>query len=252
MRLLLDQGLPRSALVYLRQCQIETSHVAELGMSRASDSQILERARQENAVVVTLDADFHALLALSGDALPSVIRIRSEGLRGEDVAKLLTRLLSRIVSQLQEGAVVTLNERGARPFTDYPSSLGKSVSITTTIKSIPDIMRKDAGVDVYPPAPACSLPRRLTRGARTFFCLPEAATTTPCSLCMGDRFRSDCGCSLRSRRSPRRNLGRRSRRLIRAAEKPLAAVLRLPQTSAVRQGTDAGSSFHHVTADQAR
>lgn len=114
MRLLLDQGLPRSALVYLRQCQIETSHVAELGMSRASDSQILERARQENAVVVTLDADFHALLALSGDALPSVIRIRSEGLRGEDVAKLLTRLLPRIASQLQEGAVVTLNERGAR------------------------------------------------------------------------------------------------------------------------------------------
>jgi len=41
MRLLLDQGLPRSALVYLRQCQIETSHVAELGMNRASDSQIL-------------------------------------------------------------------------------------------------------------------------------------------------------------------------------------------------------------------
>jgi len=47
-------------------------------------------------------------------SLPSVIRIRSEGLRGEDVAKLLTRLLPRIVSQLQEGAVVTLNERGAR------------------------------------------------------------------------------------------------------------------------------------------
>jgi len=58
MRLLLDQGLPRSALVYLRQCQIETSHVAELGMSRASDSQILERARQENAVVVTLVPTF--------------------------------------------------------------------------------------------------------------------------------------------------------------------------------------------------
>ena len=43
-------------------------HVADIGMSRALDSEILEFARLEKRVCVTLDADFHALLAVSGAA----------------------------------------------------------------------------------------------------------------------------------------------------------------------------------------
>lgn len=40
-------------------------HVADIGMSRALDSEILECGRLEKRVCVTLDADFHALLAVS-------------------------------------------------------------------------------------------------------------------------------------------------------------------------------------------
>jgi predicted nuclease of predicted toxin-antitoxin system len=83
MKLLLDQGLPRSTVVHLRKQGIEAAHVGDKGLATASDSTILECGRQEGMVVVTLDADFHALLALSGLTGPSVIRIRIEGLRGE-------------------------------------------------------------------------------------------------------------------------------------------------------------------------
>jgi predicted nuclease of predicted toxin-antitoxin system len=75
MKLLLDQGLPRSAAALLCQAGIDTVHVGDLGQSSADDSVILESGRDSNRVVVTLDADFHTLLALSGAATPSVIRI---------------------------------------------------------------------------------------------------------------------------------------------------------------------------------
>ena len=78
MRLLLDQGLPRSAVLHLKNAGIEAAHVGDRGLATASDSKILDFGRQEGTVVVTLDADSHALLALSGVTGPSVIRIRIE------------------------------------------------------------------------------------------------------------------------------------------------------------------------------
>jgi len=52
-------------------------------MSTASDAIIVRYARENGFVVVTLDADFHALLALSGADAPSVIRIRRLPISGE-------------------------------------------------------------------------------------------------------------------------------------------------------------------------
>jgi predicted nuclease of predicted toxin-antitoxin system len=86
MKLLLDQGLPRSTVLHLSRADIEAVHVGEIGFATASDAKILEFALQNGNVVVTLDADFHALLAFSGADGPSVIRIRIEGLRGEELA----------------------------------------------------------------------------------------------------------------------------------------------------------------------
>ncbi len=65
-KLLLDQGLPRSAVQYLCDANVHAFHVGDIGASAASDEEILELARRDGRIVVTLDADFHALLALSG------------------------------------------------------------------------------------------------------------------------------------------------------------------------------------------
>ncbi|MDJ0688581.1 MAG: DUF5615 family PIN-like protein [Xenococcaceae cyanobacterium MO_188.B32] len=72
MKLLLDQGLPRSATTLRSEVGIDTVHVAEIGLSAADDTDIIQRARDDERVVVTLDADFHALLALSAATSPSV------------------------------------------------------------------------------------------------------------------------------------------------------------------------------------
>ncbi len=79
MKLLLDQGLPRSSAAVLRDLGLDAVHAGESALSTASDQAILEAARLEDRVVVTLDSDFHTILALEGSAGPSVIRLRREG-----------------------------------------------------------------------------------------------------------------------------------------------------------------------------
>lgn len=108
MKLLLDQGLPRSAAALLRDAGIDTTHMGEIGMSEAEDAQILQQAREEGFVVSTLDADFHALLALNEATSPSVIRIRVEGLRARSLKDLLLIVLAECEEDLEKGSAITV------------------------------------------------------------------------------------------------------------------------------------------------
>ena len=89
-------------------------HASEARLSRATDTEILEHARQSNRFVVTLDADFHAILAVTNADSPSVIRIRQEGLRGPELAELLQQVWNKINTQLQDGALVTVTSTTVR------------------------------------------------------------------------------------------------------------------------------------------
>jgi predicted nuclease of predicted toxin-antitoxin system len=112
--ILLDQGLPRSAAALLRQAGWDAQHVGECGLSGAPDVEILQYARKAGQAICTLDADFHAFLALSGDGGPSVIRIRREGLRGAEFAALLIALWPRMERAVTGGALVSISECALR------------------------------------------------------------------------------------------------------------------------------------------
>jgi predicted nuclease of predicted toxin-antitoxin system len=109
--LVLDQGVPRDAAGRLRDLGYECIHVGEVGMSAADDHEILEFARGKNAVVVTLDADFHAILAVSGAAGPSVIRIRIQGLRAMEITECVRLVYTRFGDELSSGSLVTVKSR---------------------------------------------------------------------------------------------------------------------------------------------
>ncbi len=113
-RLLLDQGLPRSTTRLLADAGWDVLHVGDTGMARSSDSDILDYARREHRVCVTLDADFHSQLAVSGAARPSTVRIRIEGLDGCALAELLRRVWPVIGDALDQGAMATITERNVR------------------------------------------------------------------------------------------------------------------------------------------
>ena len=113
-RLLLDQGLARSAAATLRQRGFDVRHVGEMGLGGATDEAIVVEAINSGSVIVTLDADFHSLIAVSGKSAPSVIRIRQEGLRAQSLAALIERVLSKADAALSRGALVTVSERNLR------------------------------------------------------------------------------------------------------------------------------------------
>ncbi|HET6931044.1 MAG TPA: DUF5615 family PIN-like protein [Candidatus Acidoferrum sp.] len=114
MKLLLDQGLPRSTVLHLSNAGIESAHVGEVGYATASDARILDFANQNGSIVVTLDADFHTLLAISGAIGPSVIRVRIEGLGGAELASLLVTVLKVCKDDVKKGAMVSVTESGFR------------------------------------------------------------------------------------------------------------------------------------------
>ena len=110
MKVLLDQGTPRSAATILRREGFDAVHTAETGLAEAEDSEIIRRAALEDRVVITLDADFHTILALTQAQKPSVIRIRIEGLRAESFSELVQNVLRRCSDDLKAGAMISVND----------------------------------------------------------------------------------------------------------------------------------------------
>jgi predicted nuclease of predicted toxin-antitoxin system len=114
MRWLLDQGVPRSASARLKDWSEDAIHVGDLGMAAASDAAIIAHALSEDRIIVTLDADFHSLIATSGAAKPTVIRIREEGLKGDAFAELVLRIARRFPVDLEAGCLVTYSNGKVR------------------------------------------------------------------------------------------------------------------------------------------
>ena len=108
MRLVLDQGVPHDAAALLRSFGCDCTHVDEIEMSKAADEEIIALALERSAVVVTLDADFHAILAVSRAPGPSVIRMRLQGLGAAEVVEVVRKVLASFAVELESGALITV------------------------------------------------------------------------------------------------------------------------------------------------
>jgi len=108
MKLILDEGMPLGTAAMLREAEMDAVHVLELGMGGAPDGAILAKARQEGAAAATLGADFHQILAATGESGPSVIRVRVERLRSAELASLPADVLSRTRNELSAGVAVSV------------------------------------------------------------------------------------------------------------------------------------------------
>jgi predicted nuclease of predicted toxin-antitoxin system len=80
-------------------------------MAQAEDMDILVWAREHGYIVITLDADFHAILAVTGADAPSVIRVRMQGLQAEALATLVQKIVERYRAELSSGCMLTVKKR---------------------------------------------------------------------------------------------------------------------------------------------
>ena len=75
-------------------------------MAKALDLEVIQHAIKDNRIFVTLDSGFHTLLAVIG---ASIIRIRKEGLKSQQVAELVLQIARQLKTELDRGCVITFH-----------------------------------------------------------------------------------------------------------------------------------------------
>lgn len=115
MRFLLDQCLSVDLVHLLAEAGHDVVHLSDRGMQRAQDPAVLDLARAEQRVLVSVDTDFGTLLTRTGASSPSVVLFRrSTGRRPGAQAAIPLDNLAQIADALGEGSVVVLEEGRVR------------------------------------------------------------------------------------------------------------------------------------------
>jgi predicted nuclease of predicted toxin-antitoxin system len=108
MKFLLDQGLPPLTAELLRKQGLDAVHVSEIGWARAEDTKIIELAQIDNRIIITLDADYHAAIALTSAPSPSVIWMRVVNLRSSEYVEIIMPILNEYKEMLMNGVLITI------------------------------------------------------------------------------------------------------------------------------------------------
>jgi predicted nuclease of predicted toxin-antitoxin system len=114
-RFVVDANLSPRLALSLAEAGHDAVHVADLGMSRAPDMEILEVADRDDRVVVSEDTDFGTRLAMGNRRRPSVLLLRlASPRRTEQLAAVSHLNLPVVVDALDAGSVVMFEDARVR------------------------------------------------------------------------------------------------------------------------------------------
>ena len=114
MILLADVNVSRRVVDRLREEGFDTVRVSDILDPRTEDREIVAEARRRGAVLLSHDQDFTAILATSGAMKPSLVNIRVSAVEIDTLSRRISSALQITQRDLEEGAVVTLDDRGVR------------------------------------------------------------------------------------------------------------------------------------------
>ncbi len=114
-KFLADMGVSTKTVLWLRNNGYEAVHLLEQGLYKLSDADVLEKARVENCVLLTMDLDFGYLLAISKQEMPSVILFRLQNETSENVNRRLSEVLTHLADELtSKWIIVSVDEKKIR------------------------------------------------------------------------------------------------------------------------------------------
>jgi predicted nuclease of predicted toxin-antitoxin system len=114
MKLLVDMNLSPRWIGFLTDADIEAVHWSTLGAANAPDLVIMAYASANDYAVLTHDLDFSAILAATHGEKPSVIQIRAEDISPEAIGNQILIALHQMTSELEEGALLTIDPNRTR------------------------------------------------------------------------------------------------------------------------------------------
>jgi predicted nuclease of predicted toxin-antitoxin system len=86
-------------------------HLADLGLARAPDVEVLTHAKREDRTIVTADLDYPRLLALAHATDPSLILFRDGNWSDEEVVTRLSNVLRVVGSDIVRSIIVIERDR---------------------------------------------------------------------------------------------------------------------------------------------
>lgn len=124
MKFLLNMNLPRELGKRLHRDGHAYRHAADIGLSRAEDTEIIREAVKSKEVILTHDLDYGDLLAFSGDTEPSVVIFRVVNTHVDNLFRCLVSRWNEIEKPLQQGAIVIIEDAAFR-IRELPVERGK-------------------------------------------------------------------------------------------------------------------------------
>jgi len=114
LKFLIDNALSPSVALALRSEGHDVLHVRDINLQRASDGVIIQRATEEDRVLVSADTDFGSLLALRSLAKPSFILLRQSNKHPLYQARTILIHLPALQESLLKGCVAVFEDTRIR------------------------------------------------------------------------------------------------------------------------------------------
>jgi len=114
MKFLVDVNLSNKWLSFLRGAGHESTYWTDVGGEADADESLMNWARANDAIVLTCDLDFGAMLAASGAEKPSVVQLRPGRHRPELLMGRLQIALKMYQRHLESGVLLTIDLGNSR------------------------------------------------------------------------------------------------------------------------------------------